>query len=51
MTEPVKEAVDEAQRGRSARTPWLALTGVTLVVSVVVVVILVLVVIAFVLAR
>ena len=36
MTETPKELVDEAQRGRSERTPWLALTGVTLVLTVVV---------------
>jgi hypothetical protein len=51
MTEPVKDAVEETQRGQSSRTPWLALTGVTLVVTVVVVVVLALVVIAFLLAR
>ena len=33
MTETPKDLVDEAQRGRSERTPWLALTGVTLVVA------------------
>ncbi len=36
MTETPKELVEEAQRGRSERTPWLALTGVTLVLTVVV---------------
>jgi hypothetical protein len=40
MTETPKELVEEAQRGRSERTPWLALTGVTLVVAVLVCVIL-----------
>jgi hypothetical protein len=39
MTETPKDLVDEAQRGRSERTPWLALTGVTLVVGALVVVI------------
>ena len=39
MTETPKDVVEEAQRGRSERTPWLALTGVTLVVAVVVAVI------------
>ena len=34
MTETPKELVEEAQRGRSERTPWLALTGVTLVLTV-----------------
>jgi hypothetical protein len=33
MTETPKDLVDEAQRGRSERTPWLALTGVTIVVG------------------
>jgi hypothetical protein len=50
MTEPVKDVVDEAQRGRSTRTPWLALTGVSLVVAVIVIVVLALAVLAFVLA-
>ena len=40
MTETPKDLVEEAQRGRSERTPWLALTGVTLVVAVLVCVIL-----------
>ena len=39
MTETPKELVKEAQQGRSERTPWIALTGVTLVVVVVVAVI------------
>ena len=39
MTETPKELAKEADRGRSERTPWIALTGVTLVVTVVVVVI------------
>jgi hypothetical protein len=39
MTETPKDLVDEAQRGRSERTPWLALTGVTIVVGALVVVI------------
>jgi hypothetical protein len=51
MTEPVENAVDETQRGASSRTPWLALTGVTLVVTLIVVVVLAIVVIAFLLAR
>ncbi len=41
MTETPKELVKEAQAGRSERTPWLALSGVTLVVGLVVAVILV----------
>jgi hypothetical protein len=36
VTESPKDLVDEAQRGRSERTPWIALTGVTLVVAVLV---------------
>jgi hypothetical protein len=41
MTESPRDLVEETQRGRSERTPWLALTGVTIVVGVIVVVILV----------
>ena len=33
MTETTKDLVEETQRGRSERTPWLALTGVTMVVG------------------
>jgi hypothetical protein len=40
MTETPRDLVEEAQRGKSERTPWLALTGVTLVVGALVVVIL-----------
>jgi len=39
MTETPKELAKEADRGRSERTPWIALTGVTLAVIVLVVVI------------
>ena len=39
MTESPKGLVEEAQRGRSERTPWLALTGVTIVAGAVVLVI------------
>ena len=39
MTETPKELAKEADRGRSERTPWIALTGVTLAVGAVVVVI------------
>jgi len=39
MTETPKELAKEADRGRSERTPWIALTGVTLAVIVFVVVI------------
>lgn len=34
MTETPKDLLDETQRGRSDRTPWLALTGVTLAVTI-----------------
>jgi hypothetical protein len=37
MTETPKDLAKEAQRGRSERTPWIALTGVTIVVAAVVV--------------
>jgi hypothetical protein len=40
MTETPKDLAKEAQRGRSERTPWIALTGVTIVVAAVVVAIL-----------
>ena len=33
MTEPVKDLAEETQRGTSERTPWLALTGVTIAVG------------------
>ena len=33
MTETPRDLAREAGRGRSERTPWLALTGVTLVVA------------------
>ena len=39
MTESPKDLVEETQRGRSERTPWLALSGVAVVVGVLVVVI------------
>lgn len=41
MTETPKDLAEEAQRGRSARTPWLALTGVTMAVAAIVLAILV----------
>jgi hypothetical protein len=40
MTETPRDLLEEAERGKSERTPWLALTGVTLVVGALVVVIL-----------
>jgi hypothetical protein len=33
MTQSPKELLRETDRGRSARTPFLALTGVTLVIA------------------
>jgi hypothetical protein len=33
MTESPKDLVEEAQRGRSERTPWLAIGGVSMVVG------------------
>ncbi|HEY6962069.1 MAG TPA: hypothetical protein VI408_09305 [Gaiellaceae bacterium] len=39
MTETPKELAKEAQRGRSERTPWIALTGVTIAVGAFVVVV------------
>jgi len=50
MTETPKGLVEEAQRGRSESTPWLALTGVTLVVRALVVAILVVVLVVYFLA-
>jgi hypothetical protein len=41
MTETPKDLAEEAQRGRSERTPWLALTGVTMAVGAIVLAILV----------
>jgi hypothetical protein len=41
MTETPKDLADEAQRGRSERTPWIALTGVTIAVGALVAVVLV----------
>jgi hypothetical protein len=40
MTETPRDLLEEAERGKSERTPWVALTGVTLVVGALVVVIL-----------
>lgn len=49
MTEPIKDLAEEADRGRSERTPLLALSGVTIAVTALVAVILAIVVLAFVL--
>ena len=51
MTEPVKDLAHEAERGRSSRTPWLALSGVTVIVTAIVTVVLVLAFLAYYLAR
>ncbi len=45
-----KDLAEEASRGRSARTPALALTGVTLVVAAAVVILLVIAFLAYYLA-
>jgi hypothetical protein len=50
MTESPTDLAKEAQSGRSERTPWLALTGVTLAVTLVVVVILAIALIVYFLA-
>jgi hypothetical protein len=47
MTETPRDLVKEAERGRSERTPWLALTGVTLVVGALVIAIVVVALIAY----
>jgi hypothetical protein len=39
MTETPKELAKEVDRGRSERTPWIALTGVTIAVGIFVAVI------------
>jgi hypothetical protein len=36
VTEPPKDLAEEVHTGRSERTPWLALTGVTAVITLVV---------------
>ena len=51
MTEPIKDLAQEADRGRSPRTPALALTGVTLAVTAIVVVVLVAALLAYYLTR
>ena len=33
MSETPRDLVKEAERGRSERTPWIALTGVTIAVA------------------
>jgi hypothetical protein len=47
MTESPKDLVEEAQSGRSERTPWLALTGVTIAVGALVVAIVVVALIVY----
>ena len=51
MTEPVKDLAQEAQSGRSPRTPWLALSGVTVIVGVLVAVVLAVAFLAFYLSK
>jgi hypothetical protein len=50
MSETPSDLVEEAERGRSERTPWLALTGVTIVVAALVGVILVVALVVYFLA-
>jgi hypothetical protein len=45
VTETPKELAEEAQRGRSERTPWIALSGVTLGVAALVAIVLIVVVV------
>jgi len=40
LTQKPKELAEEAERGRSERTPWLAISGVTLAVGVLVAIVL-----------
>ena len=47
MTESPKDLVEEVERGRSERTPWLALTGVTIVVGALVAVIVAVALVAY----
>ncbi len=48
--ETVKDLAAEADRGRSARTPAIALSGVTIAVALAVAVVLAIVIVAYVLA-
>jgi hypothetical protein len=50
MTEPIKDTIRETEHGQSEKTPFVALTGVTLVVAVIVAIVLVAAVLAYVLA-
>ena len=47
MTETPKDLAKEAERGRSERTPWIALSGVTLVIGALVAVIVVIAFLAY----
>lgn len=49
-SEKSEELVDEAERGRSERTPWLVLSGVHLVVGALVAVVLAIVFVAYLIA-
>jgi hypothetical protein len=48
--ESAKSLAKEADRGRSARTPALAISGVTIVVSIAIAIVLAIAVVAYVLA-
>jgi hypothetical protein len=50
MTEPLKETLHEVEKGRDPKTPFLALTGVTIAVTIAVGVMLAIVALAYVLA-
>ena len=53
MADPIEKSedlVDEAQRGRSERTPWLVLGGVQMVVAALVVVVLGIVLLTYLIA-
>jgi hypothetical protein len=47
MTEPLEEKIREVDRGRDPKTPFLALTGVTIVVALAVVTVLAIVAIVY----
>jgi hypothetical protein len=47
MTETPKDLAKEAERGRSERTPWIALSGVTLIIGALVAVIVVIAFLAY----
>jgi hypothetical protein len=47
MTEPLEDQIREVDRGRDPKTPFLALTGVTVIVALAVAVLLVIVALAY----